>query len=108
MDLIFFFGMSSSFNGISVLQRSPLLAKLAMGESPLVEFQANGHTYMIGYYLADDIYPKWATFVKPLVKSRGQKELDFHNAQAVSRKDVERAFMILQAQFAIVRRSARF
>ena len=64
-------------------------------------------TYNYGYYLADGIYPKWQTFVKPLKKPEGKKNLDFHNAQAAARKDVERAFGILQAQFAIVREPAR-
>jgi hypothetical protein len=41
--------------------------------------------------------PKWETFVKPLIAPNGKKELHFHNAQAASRKDVERAFGILQA-----------
>jgi hypothetical protein len=58
MDLTCFFGIFSSFNDINILQRSPLFAKLAMEESPLVEFQANGHTYKIGYYLEDGMYPK--------------------------------------------------
>ena len=41
-------------------------------------------------------------------KKEGKKNLDFHNAQAAARKDVERAYGILQAQFAILRGLARF
>ena len=87
---------------------SPLFAKLANGESPLVEFEANGRTYNMGYYLADGIYPKWATFAKPISSPQGNKELYFHNAQAAAKKDVERAFEFLQAQFSIVRGPTRF
>lgn len=103
-----YFGMPGSCNDINVLNRSPLFAKLANGEHTPVEFEANGRTYNYGYYLADGIYPKWATFVKPVVSPQGKKELYFHNAQAAARKDVERAFGILQSQFAIVRGPARF
>ena len=98
-----FFGMPRSCNDINVLQRSPLFAMLANGESPPVEFESNGRTYHYGYYLADGIYPKWATFVKPITNCQGRKELQFHNAQTLARKDVERTFRILQAQFSIVR-----
>ena len=103
-----FFGMPGSLNDINVVNRSPLMNKIANGELPPVQFIANGRTYNYGYYLADVIYPKWQTFVKPLKKPEGKKNLDFHNAQAAARKDVERAFGILQAQFAIVRGPARF
>ena len=103
-----FFGMPGSLNDINVVNRSPLMNKIANGELPPVQFVANGRTYNYGYYLADGIYPKWQTFVKPLKKPEGKKNLDFHNAQAAARKDVERAFGILQAQFAIVRGPARF
>ena len=82
--------------------------KIANGETTPVEFLANGHTYNYDYYLADGIYSKWQKFAKPLKKPEGKENLDFHNAQAAARKDVERAFVILQAQFAIVRGPARF
>ena len=99
--------MPGSCNDINVLDRSPLFAKLANGEAPPVTFEANGRTYNYGYYLADGIYPRWSTFVKPVAKPEGKKELVFHNAQAAARKDVERAFGILQSQFA-VRGPSRF
>ena len=73
-----------------------------------MEFEANGHKYDYGYYLADDIYPRWQTFVKPVHKPKGKKEKDFDAAQAAARKDVERTFGILHAQFAIVRGPTRF
>ncbi|KAK1661081.1 hypothetical protein QYE76_049240 [Lolium multiflorum] len=66
-----FFGMPGSCNDINVLQRSPLMTRLAMREGPLVEFEANGHKYNYGYFLADGIYPRWQTFVKPIIQPRG-------------------------------------
>lgn len=103
-----FFGMSGSCNDSNVLQRSPLFARLANGEILALQFVANGRTYDKGYYLANGIYLKWATFVKPLISPSRKKEQDFHYAQAAARKDIERAFRILQVQFAIVRGPAKF
>jgi hypothetical protein len=69
--------MPGSCNDINVLQRSPLFAKLANGEAPPMEFQANNHTYKIDYYLADGIYPRWTTFMKPIVAPTGKKEVQY-------------------------------
>ena len=99
--------MPGSLNDINVLNRSPLMNKITNGETTPVEFVANGHTYNYGYYLADGIYQRWQTFVKPFSKPQGKKNLDFHNAQSAVRKDMERAFEILQAQFVIVRGPTR-
>jgi DNA polymerase elongation subunit (family B) len=81
---------------------------IAMGESPPVEFGANDRTYNYDYYLANNIYPRWQKFVKPVHKTQGKKQLGFHNAQVAARKDVERTFGILKAIFAIVRRPVMF
>ena len=61
----------------------------------------------MGYYLVDGIYPQWATFVKTITNPQGNKKKYFAKAQEAVRKDVERAFGVLQAQFAIVRGPAR-
>jgi hypothetical protein len=40
-----FFRMPGSCNDINVLQRSPLMTRIALSEGPPVELEANGHKY---------------------------------------------------------------
>jgi hypothetical protein len=103
-----FFGMPGSLNDINVLHRSPLFDNLAEGKAPQVNFSVNGHDYTIGYYLADGIYPTWATLIQSISHPMGNKKQYFAKAQEVARKMVERAFGVLQSRFAIVRGPARF
>jgi hypothetical protein len=56
----------------------------------------------MGYYLADGIYPSWATFVKAIPKPQENKNKYFAKAQEACRKDVERVFEVLQSRFASV------
>jgi hypothetical protein len=92
--------MAGSHNDINMLQRSPMFSKLVEGHDPLCNYEINGHQYTKGYYLADGIYTTWGTFVKANSASTCQKNVEF---QESCRKDVEWAFGVLQAQFAIVR-----
>ena len=103
-----FFGMPGSHNDINVLHRSPLFDNLAEGRAPEVNYSVNGHDYNMGYYLADGIYPSWATLVKSITLPMGNKRQYFAKAQEAARKMVERAFGVLQSRFAIVRGPARF
>ena len=67
----------------------------------------NDHEYNIGYFLSDGIYPKWATFVKTIHLPQGPKARLFAERQESVRKDVERAFGVLQARFDITRGPTR-
>jgi hypothetical protein len=98
--------MSCFHNDINVLQRSSIFVRLAKGQAPQVSYKINGNDYSIDYYLADGIYPSWATFVKTILEPRDNKKKYFAKAQEAYRKDVECTFDVLQYRFAIVHGSA--
>ena len=83
-----FFGMPGSHNDINVLHRSSLFARLAEGQAPEVNYTINNNEYTMGYYLADGIYPSWATFVKTIPEPQDNKKKYFAAAQEACRKDV--------------------
>ncbi|KAI4998455.1 hypothetical protein ZWY2020_053797 [Hordeum vulgare] len=91
-----YFGLPGSLNDINVLQRSPVFTKLA-----------EGHTPPVNYSINDGIYPRWATFVKSIPAPTSRKHKTFAKKQEGARKDVERAFGVLQSRFAIVRGPAK-
>ena len=61
-----FFGLPGSNNDINVLERSYVFNEFAEGCAPTIHYSINGHDYTMGYYLADGIYSKWATFMKTI------------------------------------------
>ncbi|XP_015967032.1 uncharacterized protein LOC107490739 [Arachis duranensis] len=103
-----FFRVSGSNNDINVLDRSPVFDDILNDRALEVNYTINGNNYTMGYYLADGIYPEWATFVKSISKPQGEKRKLFAQYQEGQRKDVERAFRVLQARFAIIHGPARF
>ncbi|KAL5543754.1 hypothetical protein UlMin_007538 [Ulmus minor] len=78
------------------------------GIAPPAHYVIQGKEYNMGYYLADGIYPKWSTLVQSIHDPRGPKKKLFAMKQEGCRKDVDRAFGVLQSRFAIVARPARF
>ncbi|XP_010477729.2 PREDICTED: uncharacterized protein LOC104756779 [Camelina sativa] len=103
-----FFGPPGSLNDINVLDRSPVFDDILQGRAPRVRYFVNGRQYNMAYYLTDGIYPKWATFIQSITLPRGRKAKLFAQWQEGCRKDVERAFGVLQARFAIVKNPALF
>ena len=69
-----FFGTAGSNNDLNVLNQSPLFTQVLQGRAPEVKFTINGSEYNMGYYLADGIYPEWATFVKTITLPLTEKD----------------------------------
>ncbi|KAM1784190.1 hypothetical protein ACFX11_042431 [Malus domestica] len=61
----------------------------------------------MGYYLADGIYPQWATLVQTIPNPKNDAEKCFTLHQEAYRKDVERAFDVLQARWKIIKESTK-
>ncbi|XP_071687045.1 uncharacterized protein [Rutidosis leptorrhynchoides] len=102
-----YFGPAGSNNDINVLNQSDLFNELLEDTAPIAPFIVNGVTYNKGYYLADGIYPEWATLVKSFKCPVEPKNVKFKKFQEAARKDVERAFGVLQGRWAILKNPAR-
>ena len=63
-----FFGMPGSHNDINILDRSPLFSNLSKGSAPTAKYTVNNREYNMGYYLADGIYPPWATLIQTITR----------------------------------------
>ncbi|GKA62041.1 ALP1-like protein isoform X1, partial [Tanacetum coccineum] len=70
-------------------------------------YVVNGVGFEKGYYLADGIYPQWATFVKSFTVANDAKLAYFKKRQEGTRKDVERAFGVLHGRWGIIQQPAR-
>ena len=73
------------------------------GRAQKVSYVVNGNQKNMAYYLTDGIYPSWAAFVKSISSPQIRKHRLFAQHQEAVRKDVERAFGVLQARFAFLR-----
>ncbi|GJY48686.1 ALP1-like protein, partial [Tanacetum coccineum] len=94
-------------NDINVLDNSSLFDDLLDDKAPVAPYVVNGVEFEKGYYLADDIYPQWATFIKSFTVANGAKRAYFKKRQEGARKDVERAFGVLQERWGIIQQPER-
>ena len=87
-----------------VLEASPILGSLLKGGWPQTKYFLDGKEFNQMYVLADGIYPEWSVFVKTISNPANEVQSRFSAAQEAARKDVERAFGVLQNMFQIFQR----
>ncbi|GJX95137.1 ALP1-like protein [Tanacetum coccineum] len=102
-----FYGIAGAHNDINVLDNSSLFDDLLDDLAPVVPYVVNGVQYRNGYYLADGIYPEWASFVKSFTAATDPKHTYFKQRQESARKDVERDFGVLQGRWRLIQQPAR-
>ncbi|GJV96517.1 ALP1-like protein [Tanacetum coccineum] len=102
-----FFGVAGANNDINVLDNSPLFDDLLDDKAPVAPYVVNGVEFEKGYYLADGIYPQWATFMKSFTVANDAKHAYFKKRQEGARKDVKHAFSVLQGRWGIIQQPAR-
>jgi hypothetical protein len=94
-------------NDINILHQSHIFDRLLMGAQDSVQYTLNGHQYSTGYYLADGIYPPWSTLVTSIRHPQDGASRHFAKLQESARKDIERAFGVLQARWHILKVGCR-
>jgi hypothetical protein len=89
--------MAGSNNDINMLHRSLVFFRLTECTAPQIPYEINGNPFDKGYYLANGIYPSWATFVKTVCNPTDEK------CKRFAKEQEERTFGVLQSRWAIVR-----
>lgn len=104
-----FFGMPGCLNDINVVEASPLIHNIASGMyPPPCEYVVNGVRRNKPYWLCDSIYPKWPIFIETILEPSTNKDKLFAKLQEAARKDIERAFGVLQCMWHIISTPSRF
>jgi Plant transposon protein len=103
------FGYAGTLNDLSILNLSPFTESLKNGtfselekRAGLVPFEIDGEMFTKLFVLVDGIYPTYSRFVKGNSNPILEEEKIFTAWQESSRKDIERAFGVLQGKFQIV------
>jgi hypothetical protein len=103
------FGYAGSLNDLNILNLSPLLESLVDGSfteleqsSMLVPFEVAGNMFHRLFVLVDGIYPPYSRFVKGIQLPLTDAEKRYTAWQEASRKDIERAFGVLQSPFQVM------
>ena len=104
------FGYAGTLNDINILNLSPFLEALKNGKFKAVEEAAKMVPYSINrgdkfnqlFILTDGIYPPLSRFVKGISMPVLPGEKAFTAWQESARKDIERAFGVLQGKFQVL------
>ena len=100
------FGYAGSLNDINILNLSPFLERLTDGsfaaaerESGVIPYDIAGYQFEQFHILVDGIYPPYSRFVSTIANPIYWYEKRYAKWQEATRKDIERAFGVLQGMF---------
>ena len=95
------FGSPGSLNDINIWERSSMLEDITHGRMSEIDFdfKINGETFSMLYYLVDLIYPKLARFLRAISVPRILMDRNFTSQHDGWRKDIERAFGVIEKKF---------
>jgi hypothetical protein len=111
------YGYAGAMNDLNILNMSPLLERLTNGSFKAVEAEAGVCPYHIGdsssltsssppfdrmFLLVDGIYPKYSRFVRGFKAPVTDEEVRFTGWQESARKDIERAFGVIQSKWKVL------
>ena len=108
------YGFPGTMNDINIINASSLLKAFIDGtmvedESESIPFSIMGEQFKHLFLLTDGIYPTWVRFVKAISEAGADPSSTSYKIwQEKSRKDIERAFGVLQIKFPIVARPFKF
>ena len=104
-------GYAGTLNDETILNLSPFLESLVDGsfvraeaKSEAVPFEVGTEEFHALFILVDGIYPKYSRFVKGMKEPVTTKEKVYTGWQEAVRKDIERAFGVLQSKFQVLQR----
>jgi hypothetical protein len=100
------YGYAGALNDYTIVNLSPLLQKLTDGSftdmeeaTGVIPFTVGDESFHRTFFLVDGIYPKYARFVRGLKEPSFDEETRFTAWQESARKDIERAFGVLQGKW---------
>ena len=103
-------GHAGTLNDINIMNLSPLMEMFLNGEmekleSEVVPFKIGEEEFKKLYLLVDGIYPVRTRFVKAIKEPISDEEKALTSWQEAARKDIERAFGLLQSQWKVLSRA---
>ena len=103
------YGYAGTLNDINILNLSPLTemmmnGKLAKLEEAVTPYNIGDEEFKQLYILVDGIYPSYSRFVKGYKEPIGHFQKALTSWQESARKDIERAFGVLQLKFQCIAR----
>jgi Plant transposon protein len=103
------FGYAGTLNDVNILNLSPFLSSILDGtfedlEMSCTPYEISGQYFNSLFVCVDGIYPKYARFVRGYKNPISEREKKFTEWQEACRKDIERAFGVLQGRWQCMQR----